>query len=826
MITTKHIDGLESPMGDIQLDLPIEGMSCASCVIRVEKALGANPQVENPAVSLAAESARLKVRDAAGGRAAAESIAKAGYTVPTEVLSLSVSGMSCASCVGRVEKALLAVPGVATATVNLATESARITTFRGATSTAALVAAVRATGYDASVLRDDGSADGNKDAENDGRSDKETLRVLLSLALAAPLGLPMLLWPFGIHWMPDPWIQLALATPLQFGIGARFYVGAWKAVKAGAGNMDLLVALGTSAAFALSVFRLGQMMLVSAHVAHELEYQLYFESAAVVIAFVVLGKWLEHRAKRRTTAAIRALQELRPQSARRRRNGETLSIPLEEVRLGDALIVLPGERFPSDGIIREGMTHADESMLTGESMPVLKAGGAHVTGGSINGEGRVEIEVRALGAESVLGQIIRMVQDAQADKAPIQRLVDRVSAVFVPVVVAVALATLLAWGIKTGEWGAAIIHAVAVLVIACPCALGLATPAAIMVGTGVAARFGILIKDAEALERAASVNVAAFDKTGTLTEGTPIVSAVLPALGVSKVELISAAATLQLASEHPLARAVLAFAQRSGVATTSVEDPRAIPGRGIEGLVGGRKLAIGSAVWAEESGIPAAEVVALAGAQEVAGFTVSMVFEPAQRKLLGALAFSDTLRPEAQSAIATLRAEGVRTILVSGDNAAAVRRIGDVLGIDEVHAGVLPDGKVALVASLRKDGATVAMVGDGVNDAPALAAADVGFAMGGGTDVAMQSAAVTLMRSDPTLVASAISLSRRTVAKIKQNLFWAFAYNVVGIPLAALGYLSPVVAGAAMALSSVSVLGNALLLKTWRPASRAGEAAR
>jgi len=635
---------------------------------------------------------------------------------------------------------------------------------------------------------------------------------------------PMLGQPFGQDWMLPPWVQLLLAAPVQFWLGARFYRAGWHAAKAGTGNMDLLVALGTSAAFGLSLW-LWWRAATGEHAGHGAAVpHLYFEASAVVITLVLLGKWLEARAKRQATSAIRALQQLRPEIAHLvGQRGET-DMPLAEVMVGDRLAVRPGERVPADARVIEGRSEVDESMLTGEPLPVAKGPGDALTGGAVNGDGRMVVEVSAVGAESVLARIIRLVEDAQAAKAPIQRLVDQVAAVFVPVVLLIALATLVGWLLAGAGIEIAMIHAVAVLVIACPCALGLATPVAVMAGTGVAARRGVLIKDARALELAHKVDTVAFDKTGTLTLGRPVLTALILAgdLG-DEAGLLATAASLQSGSEHPLARAVSAAAAQRGLPVPTLGDMQAMPGRGVRGEVNGESWAIASLRWCAELGVvPDAAQVERLHAQ---GATVSALlrFDAAGAAQVQALlAFADEPKPEAAQAVRTLRARGLRVVMISGDNERAAQAMAARLGIAaaDVRADVLPADKAAQVSALRNDGHVVAMVGDGANDAPALAAADVGIAMapaGGGTDVAMEAAGITLMRGDLALVAQALDLSARTVAKIRQNLFWAFAYNVAGIPLAAFGLLSPVVAGAAMALSSVSVMANALLLRRWRP---------
>ena len=725
-------------------------------------------------------------------------------------LDIGIGGMTCASCVARVEKALKRVPGVQDASVNLATESARVAYAPSEQMEARLRRAVRDAGYepraaDAAVTADEPSPWAG------------FAPVALGLALSAPLLLPMLGEFFGAHWMLPALWQFLLATPVQFVLGARFYRAGWHALKSFSGNMDLLVALGTTAGWALSVWLwLSAAPGVMAH--------LYFESSAIVVSLVLLGKWLEGRAKRQTTAAIRALHGLRPELAHLLGVDGEVDVPLAEVLVGDALVVKPGERFAVDGVLLEGQTQVDESMLTGEALPVAKEVGAALTGGSINGEGRVVMRVRAVGNETVLAHIIRLVQDAQAAKAPIQRLVDQVSAVFVPVVLLIALATLLAWWGSGLPFELALIRAVAVLVIACPCALGLATPAAIMTGTGVAAQYGILIKDAQALELAHKVDVVAFDKTGTLTLGHPQLSALKLVQGALEGEWLALAASLQSGSEHPLARAVVAAAKARQLPLTPPESLRSVPGRGSEGVVSGRRLLIGSLRWMEQLQLDLAALGATATELQAQGATVSVLAErtPAGLELRALMAFADAPKPGAKEALAVLRARGIRTVMISGDNRGAAEAMARQLGLrpenGEVMAEVLPGDKMARVMELKQGGHIVAMVGDGVNDAPALAAADVGLAMGNGTDVAMHAAGITLMRGDPLLVAAAFDISDRTVAKIRQNLFWAFAYNVAGIPLAALGFLNPVLAGAAMAMSSVSVMSNALLLKRWKPA--------
>jgi Cu+-exporting ATPase len=780
----------------------IEGMTCASCATRVEKAVARVAGVASASVNLATEQLAVTGDASVTPEALRDAVAKAGYAVTQLSVRLNIAGMTCASCVARVEKALVRVPGVLSATVNLATESAEVISV--APDVAAFQAAVAHAGYEASLPTGHPAAD-----DLPRHRLPEWWPVALAIALSAPLALPMVGMLWGAHWMLPGWLQWLLATPVQFWLGARFYVAGGKALRAGAGNMDLLVVLGTSAAYGLSVY----LWLTAGDGAMP---HLYFEASAVVITLVLLGKWLETRAKRQTTEAIRALNALRPDTARVRRDDRELDLPLEQVRVGDIVVIRPGERVPVDGEVSEGASHVDESLITGESLPVAKRIGEHVTGGAVNGEGLLIVRTVAIGAETVLARIVRLVESAQAKKAPIQRLVDRVSAVFVPVVIALAVLTFAGWMLAGAGVQVALLNAVAVLVIACPCALGLATPTAIMVGTGAAARRGILIKDAEALEIAHRITVVAFDKTGTLTEGRPELVAAAPACGTREA-LLSRTAALQAGSEHPLARAVLAAAQREGLVIEAATGVAAVAGRGLSAQVGGRALRLGSTRFMDELRVDTRLLTARAAQLQSQGYTVSWLADVSEAPLLiGLLAFGDTVKPSAQAAVRRLQAAGVRTVLVSGDNLGAAAAVAAALGIDDVRAEVLPEHKAEVIAALRQGGAVVAMVGDGINDAPALAAADVGIAMSTGTDVAMAAAGITLMHGDPARVADAIDISRRTWAKIRQNLFWAFAYNVIGIPLAAFGLLNPVIAGAAMAFSSASVVGNALLLRRWK----------
>jgi len=783
-------------------DLPIAGMTCASCAGRVERALSKVIGASAISVNLATEHARVQA-PSDSLPALMDAVHQAGYSVPQQSLELSIDGMTCASCVGRVERALAKVPGVKSVSVNLANERAHLELL-GQIDPQHLIAAVTKAGYNASVWEVEHPTTDTQQQ----RLHRERWVLIMAIALALPLVLPMVLQPFGVHWMLPAWVQFALATPVQFIFGARFYVAAWKAVRAGAGNMDLLVALGTSAGYGLSLY---EWATAAGRMPH-----LYFEASAVVIALILLGKYLESRAKRQTASAIRALEALRPERAIQVIDGREQDVAISALRLNDLVLVKPGERFPVDGEVVEGQSHADEALISGESLPVPKQPGDKVTGGAINGEGRLLVRTLALGAETVLARIIRLVEDAQAAKAPIQKLVDKVSQVFVPTVLLIALATLIGWWLYGAPIETALINAVAVLVIACPCALGLATPTAIMAGTGVAARYGILIKDAEALERAHEVSAVVFDKTGTLTSGAPRI-AHLSAIDGDEAALLKLAGALQRGSEHPLAKAVLDACVERGLTVADISASQSLTGRGIAGTLEGRRLALGNRRLLEESGLSAGPLADSATAWEAEGRTLSWLIEQSpQPTVLGLFAFGDTLKPGALQAVQQLSARHISSHLLTGDNRGSAKVVAEALGIKDVHAEVLPADKAATVAELKKTG-VVAMVGDGINDAPALAAADIGIAMGGGTDVAMHAAGITLMRGDPRLVPAALEISRKTYAKIRQNLFWAFVYNLIGIPLAAFGFLNPVLAGAAMALSSVSVVSNALLLKTWKP---------
>ncbi len=784
-----------------RIELPVEGMTCAACATRLEKTLNRLPGV-SAAVNLAAEKARIDFDPAATpADALVHSIEGAGFTVPTRSVELAISGMTCAACAARIEKVLAKLPGVSAA-VNLSTERARVTYPPGSIGVGELIAAIERAGYGA---REMSGADREQDKA---RRAEQYRRELRDFWLAAALTLPLVLQMFAMgpsHGDLLPrWLQLALATPVQFWFGWRFYTGAWKALRGGGANMDVLVALGTSMAWLFSAV----VTVFGLHALH-----VYFEASAAVITLVMLGKVLEARAKGKTSAAIEALVKLQPKTARVVRDGTIAEVDVAELDAGDEVIVRAGERIPVDGAVIDGDSSVDESMLTGESVAVTKHAGSRVFAATQNQQGMLRVRATGVGAATQLAEIVRLVEQAQGSKAPIQRLADVVSGIFVPVVVAIALATLAGWWIVAGDFTAALINAVAVLVIACPCALGLATPTAIMVGTGRGAQFGILVRNAAALERAGAITTLAVDKTGTLTEGRPVVTDVHPSPGGTRGEVLRVAASLEQGSEHPLAKAILEAARAAGVALAPIGDFHAEAGKGVTGEVEGRRYMLGAASFLEAAGIeidaPHARSLSEQGRTVVAlGGTATA---------LGLIAIADALRPTSREAVARLRALGVDVVMLTGDNAGTAARIAHEAGIERFEAGILPQNKAAAVSALKGSERRIGMAGDGINDAPALAAADVSFALASGSDIAIEAADVTLMRNDLAGVADAVLLSRATVRKIRQNLFFAFVYNVLGLPLAALGLLSPVIAGAAMAMSSVSVVTNSLSLKRWKP---------
>ncbi|MDR7122190.1 heavy metal translocating P-type ATPase [Rheinheimera soli] len=719
-----------------------------------------------------------------------------------EQIQLSISGMSCASCVGRIEKALAKVSGVQQASVNLATETA--TVIGEALLPQLLIVAVEQAGYHANVPAETPTAEITTTAFYQ----QEYWPAVASIALTLPLVLPMFGLLFGKDWMlPSLW-QWLLATPVQFYFGARFYKAGWTALKAGSGTMDLLVAIGTSAAYGLSLYLWWSF---DAHQGQHGAPHLYFESSSAVLSLVLLGKYLEQKAKRRTTDALRALENLKPAVATLFQDGLWLEVKAETVQQGDLVLVKPGERIAVDALVEQGQSHVDEALISGESVPVSKSPGDKVTGGSVNLDGVLQLRATAVGAESTLSRIIQLVEQAQGAKAPVQALVDKISAIFVPVVLVIALVTLLGWGWITSDWVTGILNAVAVLVIACPCALGLATPAAIMAGTGSAARSGILIKDAKALEQAKTVNLVVFDKTGTLTQGKPELQQF--STFVDEPNLLLWAASLQQHSEHPLAKALLRYATEHQVTAIDTEQFQVVAGKGVLGKVEGHQLVLGSSHWMQQLGLelPLDQI-------EISAASVSWLAEQLceSYQLLALFCFTDQLKADALHAVSLLKQQGITVAMLTGDSKASAALIAQQLELSDWKAEVVPAEKAAAIGLWQQQGYTVAMVGDGINDAPALAQADLGVAMASGTEVAVSASAMTLMRSKPVLVSAALQIARLSYRKIQQNLFWAFIFNIVGIPLAALGYLNPVIAGAAMASSSLLVISNALLLQRWK----------
>ncbi len=814
---------------DTRLSLPVEGMTCASCVGRVERALKQVPGVQSAAVNLATERADISFTGLADPLAAIRAIEGAGYNVPVETTELAIEDMTCASCVGRVEKALAKIPGVLEAAVNLATERARVRHLAGGVSTADLLAAVQQAGYKARPMSDASGGSGDQEAE---RRESESRELSRALLVASLLTLPVFILEMGSHLVPaihhrvigvlgeqTSWyIQFALATLVLFGPGLRFFRKGVPALLRGAPDMNSLVSLGTAAAYGYSVvatFVPGVLPPGTANV--------YFEAAVVIVTLILLGRTLEARAKGRTSQAIKRLVGLQAKTARVERNGETVEIALDQVAVGDVVLVRPGEKIAVDGEVVEGASYVDESMISGEPVPVSKVVGDEVVGGTINKTGAFSFRVTKVGANTVLAQIIRLVEQAQGSKLPIQALVDKVTMWFVPAVMAAAALTFLAW-LTFGPEPAltfALVNAVAVLIIACPCAMGLATPTSIMVGTGRAAELGILFRKGEALQGLRDVSVIALDKTGTLTKGRPELTDLVTADGFDSTEVLALVAAVETRSEHPIAEAIVAAAKQRDLTLAPIDGFDATPGFGVAATVAGRTVAVGADRFMTQLGLDVSSF--LPTAQHLGEQGKSPLYAAIDGHLAAVIAVTDPIRETTPAAIDALHALGLKVAMITGDNAATAAAIARQLGIDEVAAEVLPDGKVAALKRFRINGAKVAFVGDGINDAPAIAEADVGIAIGTGTDVAIEAADVVLMSGDLRGVPNAIAISKATMRNIKQNLFWAFAYNAVLIPVAAGALypvngtlLSPIFAAAAMALSSVFVLGNALRLKRFQ----------
>ncbi|MFQ5537345.1 MAG: heavy metal translocating P-type ATPase [Gemmatimonadota bacterium] len=818
-----------------ELTLPVTGMTCANCAATVERTLGRTEGVAEANVNYATERATvrfdpLKVRE----DELVERVARAGYGVATQTVDLPITGMTCANCAATIERTLQSrVPGVISASVNYATEKARVEFIPGAVTVRDLAQAIEDAGYGVVEAPPEALEDAEA-AAREAEIRDQTRKFWTGVAFSTPLFALSMARDFGLvgAWSHAPWVNwlmFLLATPVQFYVGWDYYVGGWKSLRNGSANMDVLVALGSSVAYAYSVVVAAALTVGSTAVGEHV----YFETAALIITLIKLGKLLEVRAKGRTSAAIKELMGLRPNTARVIRDGVEVDIPAEDVRVGDLVLVRPGERIPVDGVVESGASAVDESLLTGESMPVEKGPGDEVVGATINREGALRIRATRVGAETALAQIIRMVQEAQGSKAPIQQLADRVAAIFVPVVIAIAVVTFLIWWIAVGAgFTPALLRLVAVLVIACPCALGLATPTAVMVGTGRGARMGILFRSSEALERAHELDVIVLDKTGTITEGRPAVREILPAdelevgtpaaNGEGEAALLRVAASAERHSEHPLAEAVVREARERGVSPAEPEGFTAIPGRGIEAVVEGETMVVGTRRLMEERGVDLNGFQARA--QELEARARTPLWVARAGRVIGLIAVADAVKEGSPEAVAALRKLGLRVVMLTGDNRHTAAAIAREVGIDEVRAEVLPGEKAGVVREFQEEGNVVGMVGDGINDAPALVQADVGIAIGTGADVAMEAADVTLIRGDLRSVPDALALSRATMRTIKQNLFWAFFYNVVLIPVAAgvlypftalpmfLRALHPILAALAMAFSSVSVVTNSLRL--------------
>ncbi|WP_413506174.1 heavy metal translocating P-type ATPase [Brochothrix thermosphacta] len=795
------------------ITVQIQGMTCATCSNRIEKGLKEQQGVEKATVNLALEQATINFDpNEVSAAEVVRNIQKTGYEVVQESVGFIVVGMTCANCAQQIEKTLNKMPGVIEATVNLAMEQATVNYFPTTVTPTDMIERIKGIGYELVEPEE------NTTKARDYRAEaikKQKVVFLTSAILSLPL-----LWTMVTHfswtsfiWMPDffmnPWFQLILATPVQFVIGSQFYVGAYKALRNKSANMDVLVALGTSAAYFYSVYTIFKHldMIGTAHL------PLYFETSAVLITLILLGKLFEAKAKGHSSDAIKKLMGLQAKSALVKREGKLIDVPMADIRLKDIVVVKPGEKIPVDGIVRTGDSAVDESMLTGESMPVSKQVGDAVIGATLNKNGALEIEATKIGKETTLAQIIKVVEEAQGSKAPIQRMADVISGVFVPIVVGIALATFLIWyfGVAPGDFAGALEKFIAVLVIACPCALGLATPTSIMAGSGRAAEFGILFKGGEYLEATQKLEVIVVDKTGTVTNGKPVLTDVITTEGVTREQLLMLAIALEQKSEHPLADAIVKGAVSEGVSLSEPETFTAIPGSGISGIVNGENVSIGTRQLMEQSGIDVTLYEERLITFETQGKTAMLV--AVNQKIAGIIAVADTIKPTSKEAVTALHRMGLKVVMLTGDNQRTADYIASQVGIDEVFAGVLPAEKAQVIDQLKAKGQHVAMVGDGVNDAPALATADIGIAMGTGADIAIEAADVTIIKGDLMKIVDAIAMSRHTMRNIKQNLFFALAYNVVGIPIAAVGLLAPWVAGAAMALSSVSVVLNALRLQ-------------
>lgn len=800
-------------MAEKQATLPIEGMTCAACATRIEKGLNRMDGIAEATVNLASERAAVQYDgDAVTLQQVVDKIEHLGYKVPVETLDLQIEGMTCAACSTRIEKGLSRMQGVQTAAVNLATETAKVTYI--GLKQEDILNKISQLGYTGRLKKEEGKGEQESPTQRNMRRLRNTF--LVSALLSIPLLWSMVghfsftSWIWVPEWFMHPWVQMVLAAPVQFIIGARFYVGAFKALRSGSANMDVLVALGTTSAYVYSVYLAWQWQIGELH-----HPEMYFETSAVLITLILLGKWLEASAKGRSSQAIRALMGLRAKTATVVRDGEQVEVPVEDVASGDLVLVRPGEKVPVDGIVVSGTSTVDESMLTGESVPVEKQAGDNVYGATVNAQGAFTMRATQVGSETALSQIIKIVEEAQGSKAPIQRIADKISGIFVPIVVGIAVLVFLIWyfAVEPGNFGVALSRTIAVLVIACPCALGLATPTSIMAGTGRAAEYGVLFRGGEHLEGAYRVQTVVLDKTGTVTEGAPSLTDVVLHDGNEdeKTELLILLASAEKQSEHPLAQAIVKGLAEQGISTVEPDSFRAEPGYGIAAEVNGHQIIVGTRRWMEKNGVASSDAEEAMQDMEQAGKTAMLIAVDGSWK--GIVAVADQVKASSKKAIERLHQMGIRVVMMTGDNTRTARAIASQVGIDDVFAEVLPEQKAQHVRELQQRGSVVAMVGDGINDAPALAAADIGFAIGTGTDVAMETSGVTLMRGDLNGIADAMEMSRRTMRNIKQNLFWALVYNTIGIPIAAIGLLAPWLAGAAMAFSSVSVVLNALRLQ-------------
>ncbi|MEK6472854.1 heavy metal translocating P-type ATPase [Bacillus safensis] len=801
-----------------EIDFQITGMTCAACAGRIEKGLNRLEGVEDASVNLALETSHIIYEtEQLTPDDLKRKVQSLGYDVVMEQAEFDIEGMTCAACANRIEKKINRMDGVDHGSVNFALETLQVTYHPGQTSANDIKDAVQSIGYSLIEPDADQAEEGKKD-HRQAAIEKQTARFLFSMILSLPL-----LWAMVSHfsftsfiWLPEafmnPWVQLALAAPVQFIVGWPFYVGAYKALRNKSANMDVLVALGTSAAFFYSLYESIQSAIRGTH-----EAALYYETSAVLITLIVLGKLMEARAKGRSSEAIQKLMGLQAKEAVIERDGKQMTVPISDVKVNDLVFVKPGEKVPVDGEIIEGTTAIDESMITGESLPVDKTAGDMVIGATMNKNGFIKIKATKVGKETALSQIIRVVEQAQGSKAPIQRMADQISGIFVPIVVGIAVLTFLIWFffVDPGNVTSALETFIAVIVIACPCALGLATPTSIMAGSGRAAESGILFKGGEHLEVTQSLDTVVLDKTGTVTKGEPSLTDVLAYANWTEDTLLQLAGSAEQQSEHPLARAITDGMKERGLEAVEVEAFQADPGHGIEAKAAGHKLLIGTRKLLQKHHIRYEQIEASVTMLEEQGKTAMLV--AIDGEVAGIVAVADTIKSSSPQAIARLKEQGIHVVMMTGDNKLTAEAIAKQAGIDHVIAEVLPEEKAAHIAALQEQGKKVAMVGDGINDAPALATANIGMAVGTGTDVAMEAADITLMTGDLHAIADALEFSKKTMRNIKQNLFWALAYNCIGIPIAAFGFLAPWLAGAAMAFSSVSVVLNALRLQRLKP---------